>query len=93
MAWLEVIQLRTHVGYKHLLESELDKLHDEVKANGEKQTVMVYRGLIETDYCIHIMNDSDEVETPGSSLGVRLVAALKEFCCVHYQAWVGMKGK
>jgi hypothetical protein len=92
MEWLEIIQLRTDMDHKRLLESELGRLMTEVGGDsGKKQVVRVYRGLIDTDYCVHIKNDSGDAETLGSILGVRLVAALKEFCLVNHRVWVKME--
>lgn len=92
MEWLELIQLRTDMDHKRLLESELGRLMNAVAAgSGKKQVVKVYRGLIDTDYCIHIINDSGDAETLGSILGVRLVAALKEFCLVNHRVWIEME--
>ena len=94
MKWIELIHLRTSYGNRKLLESKLQGLIDEVHREKKGQTIVAYsRMLIDSDFGIHILHDSIEVETNGSRLGLRLVDALKEFGLVNHSIWMEMNGK
>jgi len=76
------------------LESQLQKLINEVKRETKKQAIMVYsRVLIDTDFSIHLFHDSTKVENSGSPLGLRLASALKEFGLVNHSIWIEMHAK
>ena len=91
MKWLEVIELRAVDGHRELVDSKLNTLIDEVCARSKKQKVMAYRrALVDSDYSIHILHESDPVENFGSPLGVRIVSALREFGLVRQRVWVGI---
>jgi len=76
------------------LESQLQKLINEVKRETKKQAIMVYsRVLIDTDFRIHLFHDSTKVENSGSPLGLRLASALKEFGIVNHSIWIEMQTK
>jgi len=49
--------------------------------------------VIDTDFSIHLCHDSKKVEDGGSRLGMRLVAALKEFGLVNHSVWLEMNSK
>ncbi len=92
MKWLEMIQLRVVDGKRRPLESEINKLIEEVGSKGKKQMVIVYNhSLIDTDYCVQVVHDSAAVENPGSPLGLRLADALKEFGMVNHSVWGEVK--
>jgi hypothetical protein len=91
MAWLEIIQIRTDIGRRHLMEEQLGRLRDDLWTVGAKQAIMVCRGMVDTDYCIHITNNTGEAEPSGSSLGLRLAAAFKDLFSVHHHVWAEMK--
>jgi hypothetical protein len=75
-------------------ESKLQKLMNEAGRGTEKMAVKSYsRAMIDTDFSINISHDSKKVETGGSRLGVRLVAALKEFGLVNHSIWIEIHGK
>jgi hypothetical protein len=94
MKWIEVIQLRSIEGNRKRLGSELNGLINEVGEKSKKQIITAYsRVLIDTDYNIHILHDSNEVEKFGSPLGLQLVNALKVFGLVNHSVWVEMPGK
>ena len=76
------------------MESQLQKLINEVKRETKKQAIMVYsRVLIDTDFRIHLFHDSTKVENSGSPLGLRLASALKEFGIVNHSIWIEMQTK
>lgn len=89
MKWLEVIELRAVDVNRELVESKLNALMDEVGAGGRNHKAMAYRrALVDSDYSIHILHESDPVENLGSPLGVRIVSALREFGLVNQRVWV-----
>lgn len=94
MKWLEIIELRSAGGNIKLLESQMQKLVNEVYERTEKNAVKAYcRLMIDTDFSIHLFHDSKEMEKSGSPLGLRLASALREFGLVNHSIWTEMHGK
>lgn len=94
MKWIELIQLRSAGSKREILESELQRLIDEVDRKRKTKIIMAYsRVSIDTDFSIHIIHDSKKVENSGSRLGLRLAAALKEFGLVNHSIWMEIHGK
>lgn len=86
MKWLEIINLRSTDGNREMLESTLQKLFDQVEK--EKQGVRTYRRvMIDSDFSIHLHYDSENPDTVGSPLGLRLASALKQFGLVNHSIW------
>jgi hypothetical protein len=91
MKWLEIIELRSVGSNRELLESQLQKLINEADREIKGQAIMIYsRVMIDTDFSIHLFHDSKKVESSGSSLGLRLASALKEFGLVNHSIWIEM---
>jgi hypothetical protein len=89
MKWLEIIELRSVDSNRELLESQLQKLINEVDRETKKQAIKAYsRVMIDTDFSIHLFHDSKKVENSGSPLGLNLVTALKEFGLVNHSIWI-----
>ncbi len=89
MNWLEIIELRTVGSNRKLLESQLQKLINEVEKETKKRTIKAYgRVMIDTDFSIHLHHDSKEANFNGSSLGLQLVSTLKEFGLVNHSVWI-----
>jgi hypothetical protein len=94
MKWIELIQLRSVNSKRAILESKLQRLIDEVDRKRKKHVIVAYsRVSIDSDFSIHIFHDSKKVENGGSRLGLRLVAALKEFGLVNHSIWMEMRSK
>jgi hypothetical protein len=94
MKWLEIIELRSVDSNREWLESKLQKLIDQVDKEKKKQAIKAYtRVLIDTDFSIHLFHDSNKVENSGSSLGLRLASALKEFGTINHSIWIEMHTK
>lgn len=91
MKWIEVILLRSVETNRATLESKLRRLIAMDSTKDNQRTVQVYcRVLIDSDFCIHLTHDSENVEHGGSRLALRLVAALKEFGLVNHSVWVAL---
>ena len=87
--WLEIIELRSVDSNLELLESQLQKLINEVDREKQKQTMKYYRRvMINTDFSIHLFHDSNKVENSGSQLGLRLASSLKEWGSVNHYVWI-----
>ena len=94
MKWLEIIELRSVDSNRELLESQLQKLINEVDKETKKQAIKAYsRVMIDTDFSIHLFHDSKKRENSGSQLGLRLASALKEFGLVNHSIWIEMHSK
>ena len=94
MKWLEIIELRSVDSNRELLESQLQKLINEVDRETKKQAIKTYsRVMIDTDFSIHLFHDSKKIENSGSPLGLNLVTALKEFGLVNHSVWIEMHDK
>ena len=89
-----MIHLRSTTSERKILESKLQGLIEEVNMGRKRQAIMAYsRMLIDSDFSIHILHDSKEVEAGGSRLGLSLVDALKEFGLVNHSIWMEMNSK
>jgi hypothetical protein len=94
MKWLEIIELRSAGGNSKLLESQMQKLVNDVNERIENYAVRAFcRLMIDTDFSIHLFHDSKKVEKSGSPLGLRLASALKEFGLVNHSIWIEMNGR
>ena len=81
-------------GLAELLESQLQKLMNEVDKETKKQAIKAYsRVMIGTDFSIHLFHDSKKVENSGSRLGLRIASALKAFGLVNHSVWIRMHSK
>ena len=94
MTWLEIIEVRSAEGNNKFLESQMQKLVNEVNEGAKENAVRAYcRLMIDTDFSIHLFHDSGKVEKSGSALGLRTASALKEFGLVNHNIWVEMYSK
>lgn len=91
MKWLEIIELRSVGTNQELLQSHLQQLINEVKREAQKQTIKAYHHVaVKADFSIHLMHDSENADSEGSPLGLRLTSALKEFGMVNHSVWIEM---
>lgn len=88
MNWIEVIWVRFAGSHLKTIESKLYKLMIDVDRKGRSGRIRIYnREKIETDICIVLFHDMEKVKTGGSRLGLRFVAALKDFGLVNHTVW------
>jgi hypothetical protein len=91
MKWTEVIMVRSTGRTSSVLSSTLKELVKDVsRESGEESIRIFHRENIETDYCIVLFHEEKTARSGGSRLGLRLVAALKEFGMVHHTVWIEM---
>ena len=89
MKWLEIIELRSVGKNRKLLEQDLKSLIEELNKETEQRTIKVYsRVIVDSDFSIHLLNDSKEADINGSPLGLQLVSALKEYGLINHSVWV-----
>ena len=92
MKWIEVVQLRTADSNRTIIASKLKQLTRTIGNNNRPHKIITYsRVLIETDYSIHIIHNSDKVEVQGSHLGLQLANTLKAFGLVNHSVWGEIK--
>ena len=91
MKWLEIIELRSVCSNRTLLKLQLQSLINKVEKEIKKQAIKAYsREMIDTDFSIHLFHNSKKVENRGSTLGLRIASALKEFGLVNHSIWIEM---
>lgn len=94
MKWLEVIHLRSAKQDSDLLNAFLDQLVDDIsKEEGSGKINLFRRAHLETDVCLQLHHESEQVKLPGSRLGMHLAEALKRFGMVNHTVWVANKGE
>ncbi len=87
MKWLEVIKLRSAESGEGLLEGLLRPMA-EIGQSGLVEMKTYRHAALETDLSVHLHWESERPEQNGSTLGLRLVQALKEFGLIDYSIWI-----
>jgi hypothetical protein len=91
MKCAEVITVRSTGGASKVLASTLTELmKDAARRNGNEGIRAFHRERIDTDYCIVLFHEAKKARGGGSRLGLRLVAAFREFGMVHHTVWLEM---
>ena len=87
MKWLEVIKLRTLGNSEGILNEFLGEVAG--VGHGGLVEMKTYRhAALETDLSVHLHWESERPEQNGSTLGVRLAQALKEFGLIDHSIWI-----
>ena len=87
MKWLEVIKLRSAGKGSGSLEEFLLSIN-KLSQSGLVEMKTYHHAALETDLSVHLHWKSEQPEQNGSSLGLRLAQALKEFGLVDHSIWV-----
>jgi hypothetical protein len=90
MKWLEVIKLRS-AGKSFGIPEEFLMSIDKFNQNGLVEIKTYRHAALETDWSVHLLWESEQPEQNGSSLGLRLAQALKEFGLIDHSIWVEEK--
>ena len=86
MKWLEVIELQTVYKDLNKLKMQLENLISDIGNEFELQNIKMYRHLlVDTDFIINLFHDAEKISAGGSSLGLRIKSALKEFGLVNHK--------
>ncbi len=89
MKWIEIITLRSPNKITNSLFSELLLKTDKNDGDNSLMSINIFRNAwISTDMSVHLHWKSSGPEQLGSTVGLRLVRALKEFGLVSHSAWV-----
>ncbi len=88
MSWLEVIHLRSAAQETKKLLTTVQHLVADAEKEGSCRKIRMYRRiLVSTDLSIILHHDTSKEDKSGSSLGLRMVSALKEFGMVNHTVW------
>ena len=91
MEWLEIIELRAAAIDRGVIESQLLKLMSDAKREAKEMAIKTFtRAKLSTDFSIHLLHDTQNVENAGSSLGLHLVSMLRAYGLVNHSVWVEM---
>jgi len=90
MKWLEVIKLRS-TGNVSGLPEELLLPVDKVVQSGLIEMKTYHHAALETDVSVHLLWESEQPEQNGSSLGLHIAQAFKEFGLIDHSIWVEKK--
>ena len=89
MKWLEVIHLRAAQQDTDVMDGLLNQLVKEIRSEkGSGKIDLFRRAHLETDICLQLQHESEQVKLSGSRLGMRLAMALKNFGMVNHTVWV-----
>ena len=87
MKWLEVIKLRSAGKDSPLLEELLQSI-DKFNQRGLVEMKTFHHSALESDWSIHLHWESERPQQNGSSFGLRLAQAFKEFGLVDHSIWI-----
>jgi hypothetical protein len=87
MKWLEVIKLRS-AGKDSGALNELLLSVDKLSQRGLVGIKIYCHAALETDLSVHLLWESGWPERDGSSLGLRLAQAFKEFGLIDHSIWI-----
>ena len=89
MAWLEIIEIRAMGSNRETLKSQLQELFNDLYKEEGLQSVKIYRQvMLETDFSIHLLHETENQENGCSTICARLVSSLKNFGFVNHTAWI-----
>jgi hypothetical protein len=88
MKWAEVIRVRSAPSSAKMLDATLDNLASQLKMGTENDAIRILRReQFDSDFCIVLFNSGNKIGSEGSTLGLTLVAALKEAGLVNHTVW------
>jgi hypothetical protein len=71
------------------VKKQIHELLSDINKKENSWKISAYnRVMIESDFTIHLMHESDKVIKTGSELGLYLSASLKEFGMVNHSIWI-----
>lgn len=85
MKWLEVLEVRAAKIDNSLLNKQIAHLLVETQMN---QSIKIYINIRSgTDWCIHLLHESEQVEMRGSDLAMQFKEILRKFGILNYSIW------
>jgi len=89
MKWSEVIMVRLAGRYAKEPVSTLRELINDLAIDVGHEAIRVFRReKLDSDICIVLFHDEIKTNPGGSTLGLRVVAALREFSQVYHTVWL-----
>ena len=89
MRWLEIIELQSVSKDKKPLELVLKGLIEELNKNSDQKLIHIFNHItVPGDFAIHLFHESGKADISGSTLGLQLVSALKQYGLVNHKIWV-----
>lgn len=89
MKWSEVIMVRLAGSQSKLPGSILRELINDLAIDVGQEGIKVFRREnLDSDICIVLFHDGIKTNPGGSPLGLRVVAALREFSQVYHTVWI-----
>ena len=89
MKWSEVIMVRLAGSQSKVPASILRELINDLAIDVGQEAIKVFRReKLDSDICIVLFHDGIKTNTGGSPLGLRVVAALREFSQVYHTVWI-----
>ena len=91
MKWSEVIMVRSAGSQSKVPASTLQELFNGLAIDAGHEAIMVFRReKLDSDICIVLFHDGIKTNPGGSPLGLRVVAALREFSQVYHTVWIAV---
>ncbi|MEJ2656299.1 MAG: hypothetical protein P8012_03775 [Desulfobacterales bacterium] len=89
MKWIEVIEIRSTGDTRKQLEKHIQEIINHAEKKSGQPIIKLYNRMnIVTDLSIHLVHNSSVAKKRGSSLGIRLVSALKSYGLVNHTIWI-----
>ena len=89
MNWFEVIHLRITERETEKFVPIVQQLVGEAVEEGSCREIKMYRrALVDTDLSILLYHNTIKLKKNGSSLGLRITSALKEYGMVNHMTWL-----
>jgi hypothetical protein len=88
MKWLEVIKLRVAGNGEGLLKALFREMNKAGQDRGLIEIKTYRHAALEADLSVHLHWESDRPDQNGSTLGLSLAQALKEFGLIDHSVWI-----
>jgi hypothetical protein len=88
MKWLEVIKLRAAGNGEGLLKALFREMNKAGQDRGLIEIKTYRHAALEADLSVHLHWESDRPDQNGSTLGLSLAQALKEFGLIDHSVWI-----
>ncbi len=86
---LETIELQSVGNNRKSLEQVLRSFIEELNKETGPIQIKVYNNLaVDSNFSIHLLHNSSEVDINGSPLGLQLVSSLKEYGLINHSVWL-----
>lgn len=88
MKWIEMIMVRTRGNGEEILDATLRGAMNRLVNEAEVEGIRVFgREKLTSDFCLVIFHSRKKLREGGSTLGLHLAAAFKEFGFVNHTIW------